>query len=92
MAASAVASLCACDWLIPLRPHEVGDTLADLVAVVKTSLAHWSGFSARQPVTAGPGRTKEEEDGREMERGRGSRKKTKGGGKEKGEVERNRKK
>lgn len=37
--------------LIPLRPHVVGDALADLVAVVKPSLARTSGLSARQPVT-----------------------------------------
>lgn len=39
-------------WLIPPRPHVVGDALADLVAVVKISLAHRSGLSARQPVAA----------------------------------------
>lgn len=50
MAASAPLSVC--DWLIPLRPHVVGDALADLGAVVKTSRAHGSGFSAGQPVTA----------------------------------------
>lgn len=53
----------ACDWLIPPRPHVVGDALADLVAVVKTSLAHRSGLSARQPVTATE-RKKREEDRR----------------------------
>lgn len=52
MVAYAALLLCpARDWLIPLRPHVVGDALADLVAVVKTSLAHTSGPSARQPVT-----------------------------------------
>lgn len=40
-----------CDWLIPLRPHVVGDALADLVTVVKPSLAHTPGLPARQPVT-----------------------------------------
>lgn len=47
-----LSPLSACVWLIPLRSHVVGDALADLVAVVKTSLAHTSWLSARQPVTA----------------------------------------
>lgn len=64
MAASAVLPLC---LLIPLRPHVVGDALADLVAVIKTSLAHRSGLSARQPVTTRQ-REKSEADGkREVE-------------------------
>lgn len=48
---AAFAPLPACDWSIPLRPHVVGDALADLVAVVKITMAHTSGLSARQPVT-----------------------------------------
>lgn len=55
------------DWLIPLRPHVVGDALADFVAVVKTSWAHRSGLSARQPVAARQ-REKKEEDGREIKK------------------------
>lgn len=65
MAASAPLSVC--DWLIPLRPHVVGDALADLGAVVKTSRAHGSGFSAGQPVTARQ-REKKEENGRERQK------------------------
>lgn len=38
--------------LIPPRPHEVGDALADLGAVVEVSVAHWSGLPARQLVAA----------------------------------------
>lgn len=45
--------------LIPARPHEVGDALADLGTVVKVSLAHWPGLSARQLVAAENGGGKE---------------------------------
>lgn len=55
------------DWLIPPRPHVVGDALADFVAVVKTSWAHRSGLSARQLVAARQ-REKKEENGREIKK------------------------
>lgn len=57
----------ACDWLIPLRPHIVGNALADLVAVVKPGLAHQPGLSAWQPVTTGE-RERAEVDRGEIER------------------------
>lgn len=48
--------------LIPARPHEVGDALADLGTVVKVSLAHWPGLPARQLVAAENGGEKEGEE------------------------------
>lgn len=46
-----LAPLSACGWLIPLRPHVLGDALTDFLTVVKPRLAHTLGLSARQPVT-----------------------------------------
>lgn len=48
--------------LIPARPHEVGDALADLGTVVKVSLTHWPGLPARQLVAAENGGRKEGEE------------------------------
>lgn len=55
-------SVSAVGQLIPARPHEVGDALADLGTVVKVSLAHRPGLPARQLVAAENGGEKEGEE------------------------------
>ena len=53
------------DWLLPLGPHVVWNTLADLVTVVETILA-LPGLPAWQPVTTGQRRREDRVSGKKV--------------------------